>query len=207
MFSLRHMRVRLNMLELDTSDVRWEWKWHSFFFWYVLVVGSVIVLTLKSFTIYLPANVFTRCGTSWFPWENDRQIRMKMVDFHGCHSCPFQSSKKTLDSWPLSNIRTVTSTKCVASTQQFPAFIYIYIYIRLYTYSYIYIYICICIYAPCMVFLNIDPNKNPFMHLCIQIDVSYRECVEYVWLFLFEIGDVRCVFLLVVRTPMIVLVI
>jgi hypothetical protein len=58
-----------------------------------------------------------------------------------------------------------------------------------------------------MVFLNIDPNKNPFMHLCIQIDVSYRECVEYVWLFLFEIGDVRCVFLLVVRTPMIVLVI
>ena len=93
---------------------------------------------------------------------------------------------------PLSNIRTVTSTKCVASTQQFPAYIqYIYIYtvyILLYTYNYI------DIYAPCMVFLYIDPNKNPFMHLCIQIDVSCRECVEYVWLFLFEIGDVRCVF-------------
>ena len=40
---------------------------------------------------------------------------------------------------PLSNIRTVTSTKCVASTQQFPAYIqYIYIYIQ-YIYTIIYI--------------------------------------------------------------------
>ena len=204
MFSLRHMRVRLNMLELDTSDVRWEWKWHSFFFWYVLVVGSVIVLTLKSFTIYLPANVFTRCGTSWFPWENDRQIRMKMVDFHGCHSCPFQSSKKTLDSWPLSNIRTVTSTKCVASTQQFPAFIYIYI--RLYTYSYIYIYMYmyICSMYGISQHWSQQESIHAFMYTnrCIIPGVCWICLVVSVW-------DWRCplCFLLVVRTPMIVLVI
>ena len=62
----------------------------------------------------------------------------------------------------------VTSTEVVASTQRFP--------------------VLICSMHGFL--FDIDPNKNPFMHLCI-VNASYPEYFGFVWLFLSEIGDVQ----------------